>query len=293
MKRCLICDARIIHDNWSCSNCGWVVTVRDSVPIFAPHISGVSEGYDPFWYKELANLEDGNFWFLARNRLIKFLMRKHLPSVGHYLEIGCGTGFVLRMVQRTNWGWNISASEAHFEGIKFAKSRVNADVNFYQMDACAIPFSDEFDAIGAFDVLEHIRDDVKAISEVYAALKPGGYFVVSVPQHMFLWSKYDEASHHFRRYGACEIQKKLESAGFSIRASTSFNALLLPLMMLSRAIGSKRDKGNKDVLADLRQSSWANLLLSIPLWIEYLLLRLGIRFPFGGSRILVAQKNFG
>ena len=71
---------------------------------------------------------------------------------------------------------------------------------FYQMDARHIPFRDHFDAIGAFDVLEHIEDDVAVIEEVGRALRPDGMFVMTVPQHPALWSPQDDHAYHVRRY---------------------------------------------------------------------------------------------
>ena len=70
------------------------------------------------------------------------------------------------------------------------------------MDARNIPFRDEFDVIGAFDVLEHIDEDVAVIDEVRKALRPGGGFLMSVPQHPALWSQQDERAFHVRRYTA-------------------------------------------------------------------------------------------
>lgn len=293
MKVCLACGEELPRDGWGCDACGWKADEIKGVPIFAPHISGVSEGYDPAWYEELASLEAGNFWFVGRNRLIQWLIEKYLPAKGSYLELGCGTGFVLQMLQQSLPGWSIAATEAQPEGIEFARRRVPESVSFYQMDACAIPFRNEFDAVGAFDVIEHIRDDVAAIAQVHSALKLDGLFVLSVPQHMFLWSKYDEVGCHFRRYSAPELEGKLEAAGFKILVSTSFNSLLLPLMMLSRALKKEDANGKVDVLAELRLSPLTNRLLSIVLNVEFFLIRLGLRFSMGGSRIVVAQKTAG
>lgn len=290
MKICLICSSNIFDKTWQCVKCGWSPAQNSDVVYFAPHISGATEGYDPTWYRELARLETNNFWFVARNRLICWLAKQRLPNRANYMELGCGTGFVLQMLNKTFPQWRMSATEAQPEGIEFAKSRVPSGVKFFQLDACAIPFRDEFDAVGAFDVIEHIRDDIKAIEQIYASLKPNGLFLLSVPQHMFLWSAYDETGCHFRRYSAGELRHKLEQAGFQILESMSFNSLLLPLMMLSR-IRKKRGSGVKvDVLEELRLPRTINWGLSIILRIEYLMLRLGIRFSLGGSRIVVAQK---
>jgi SAM-dependent methyltransferase len=288
---CLSCSRPLFDKAWKCSKCGWMPPVVNGVIRLAPHIEGVTESYDPAWYEELATLESRNFWFVARNRLINWMVKRYLPLNGNYLEVGCGTGFVLQMLQKSLKGWRIFATEAQPEGIVFAKNRVPEGVSFFQMDACHIPFRDEFDAIGAFDVIEHIPEDVAAIAQIHSALKPSGCFILSVPQHMFLWSKYDEVGCHFRRYSAAEIGSKLKAAGFSVLLSTSFNSLLLPLMMLSRAMKKGDSAGQIDVLQELRLPSTVNTILSVILKIECLLIRFGVRFPVGGSRIIVAQKT--
>lgn len=291
MKICLKCDTEVKPSEWACEKCGWTPDCRDGVVQFAPHISGAGEGYDPAWYAELASLEANNFWFVARNQLLKWLAKRHLPRTGNYLEVGCGTGFVLQMMSGTFPDWKVCATEAQPEGIEFAKERVSSNVTFFQMDACAIPFRQEFDVVGAFDVIEHIRDDVKAIGEIYVSLKPGGYFILSAPQHMFLWSKYDEAGCHFRRYSAKELENKLKEAGFVILESTSFNSLLLPLMLLSRYFKKTDKRGDLDVLDELRMSPSMNFALSSVLKLEFTLVRMGLRWPVGGSRVVVAKKN--
>ena len=64
------------------------------------------------------------------------------------------------------------------------------------MDARRIPFEDEFDVIGAFDVLEHIKEDEQVLVQMHRAVKSGGGIMLTVPQHMFLWSEQDVQAHH-------------------------------------------------------------------------------------------------
>jgi hypothetical protein len=75
-----------------------------------------------------------------------------------------------------------------------------------------------------------------------------------------------------------------------VQLSTSFNSLLLPLMMMSRWF--KRTDNNKeiDVLDELRLSKSINKILTLILYVEYLLVKLGIRLPIGGSRMIVVKK---
>jgi SAM-dependent methyltransferase len=288
MKICLSCRKEIFSKRWLCIHCGWSPKGIKGLIQFSPGKENSKIGYDPKWHKELSELETGNFWFENRNEFIRWVSKKYLSSKSRYLEIGCGTGFVLTMLRRNFPRWNFSASEMESTGISYAMQRLPKKVNFFQMDACAIPFLSEFDVIGAFDVLEHIPNDLKAISNIYNALKPNGFFVLTVPQHMFLWSQFDEIGCHFRRYSKEDIEVKLHSQGFKIIYSNSFNTLLLPLMFLSRLL----NKNNKslDVLDELKISKIINFCLSAILKFELGLIKLGIKFPIGGSRFIIARK---
>jgi len=290
MRVCLSCAAEILSASWSCGQCGWRADHSAGFPAFAPHLSGATDSYDPAWYEELASLEATNFWFVARNELIQSVAKRFVPPQGRYLEVGCGTGFVLQMMHRTFPQWQLVASEAQREGIAFAQQRVPDRVEFCQMDACAIPYKAEFDVIGAFDVIEHIPDDTLAIAQIHAALRPNGYFLVSVPQHMFLWSRFDELSRHFRRYSSSDLATKLSEAGFTIRFSTSFTMLLLPAMLLSRMMNRRKAVADVDVLDELRLSPIVNRLLTAVMRVELWFVRRGVRLPAGGSRVIVAQK---
>jgi SAM-dependent methyltransferase len=290
MKICLLCSSELSSASWECANCRWSAQHIDNVVSFSSNTTDFTKGYDPVWYEQLFHLETNNFWFLARNRLIQLLVKRHLPKNGSYLEVGCGTGFVLTMLEKTLQEWKIFATETQLEGIKFACKRVSSNVKFFQMDACAIPFRNEFKAIGAYDVIEHIFDDETAIANIYAALEPGGYFLLSVPQHMFLWSKYDEVGFHFRRYSAIELKEKLKAAGFGVVASTSFNSLLLPIVLFSRVLTNRKTKHQVDVLDELRLPVILNYFLSAVLFVEYMLIRMGVRFPFGSSLVIIAKK---
>lgn len=84
------------------------------------------------------------------------------------MEIGCGTGYVLSGLSAST-DFQLSGSDIHVEGLKYAKQRVPS-AEFIQMDATEMPFETEFDAIGAFDVLEHISDDELALKNIHKSL---------------------------------------------------------------------------------------------------------------------------
>jgi len=287
VKRCLECTATFDSSGWRCPSCGHEPAQRDGFRLFARRVAD-DEGYDPTIYRELADLEEGNFWFVARNRLLLHLMARYVPERGRVLELGCGTGFVLQAL-RERWPcWQLEGSELHVAGLEFARKRVDPSITLSQMDARRIPYRAEFDVIGAFDVIEHIPDDYGVLTECHSALRPNGLLVLSVPQHMALWSPHDDLGHHCRRYEPSELRALLTETGFEPLVTTSFNALPLPLMLLSRA--RSRRSTSVDPMSELRIGPTVNRALAGILTVERSLTKLGVRWPVGGSRIVVARR---
>jgi SAM-dependent methyltransferase len=254
----------------------------------APDTASENDGYQPHFHAELASLEEVNFWFQARNELILWALQRYLPNLQSFLEIGCGTGFVLSGVASRFPNASLTGSEIFSSGLPFAAGRV-PQAELVQMDARIIPYVEHFDAVGAFDVVEHIKADELVLREIHGSLRPGGGLILTVPQHRWMWSQQDVAACHVRRYEADELRQKVVGAGFSVLFETSFVSLLLPLMYLSRI----RNKGLKtcDPLAELRIGKAANRALLSVMQFEGFLIRSGVRFPFGGSRLLVARKD--
>jgi SAM-dependent methyltransferase len=274
--------------DWHCNSCGHAPAAIGGFPAFAPALAVDNEGYDDAYFAELFKLEAGNYWFRARNALLIWALRRFFPAAGDYLEIGCGTGYVLAGVAAARPDLKLHASEVSSCGLPFAAGRV-PQAELFQMDARNVPFAGHFDIIGMFDVLEHIEDDTLVLAQAHRALKPGGGLMLTVPQHRFLWSRYDEHAHHVRRYEAAEIAEKVTRAGFRTVMTTSFVSLLLPLLAWSRR-ARPAPQGNYDVLADLRVGMVVNAVLETVLAGERALIRCGLRFPAGGSRLLLAQK---
>lgn len=290
MKICSACNARFDSGGWVCPICGYMPSEINGFPALAAELANASGGFQPEYFGQLASLEAGNFWFQSRNTLILLLLKKHISTLKSFLEIGCGTGFVLSAIASAFPSATLTGAEIYSAGLEYAAHRLPG-AQFMQMDARKIPFESHFDALGAFDVLEHIQEDSIALTQVYQALKPDGTLILTVPQHPLLWSSQDEMACHVRRYTATELKQKVLSAGFDIVDSGSFVALLLPLMWLSRRLGNTNNGGHHDPMTELRIGRVANLILSVIMMVERMLFRLGVRFPAGGSLFLVARKR--
>ena len=290
MKVCPVCGSPRVDAAWRCAECGNAPVEIDGFRAFAPGLAADSPGFQAHYFGELAGLEGGSFWFRARNRLITWALSTYVPDLRSMLEIGCGTGFVLSGIRAAFPSAELSGSEIFTTGLRYAAARVPT-AHLYQMDARNIPFRDHFDAVGAFDVLEHIDDDVVVMESVARALRPGGTFVVTVPQHPALWSDQDEAAHHVRRYTASVLRRRLEAAGFELVRATSFVSLLLPLMVAARRFRRRRTtEPPLDAMDELRQPRGLDIALEPVMRLEGALIRIGVSFPAGGSLLIVARK---
>lgn len=289
MKQCLICNAQYSASRKDCSSCGGFPEIVDGFEAYAPELAHGGGGFKASYFSELARLEEGSFWFRARNEIIVWALRKYAPNFNSFLEIGCGTGYVLAGIASNFPVAKLYGSEIFTDGLAFASKRLPS-VKLMQVDARRIPFINEFDVVGAFDLLEHIKEDEIALSQIHKALRPGGVMLLSVPQHAWLWSATDEYAFHERRYAAKEIHEKVKAAGFRVVRSTSFVTTLLPAMIVSRAFQG-RDSKNFDPSAEFKFNPVVNSFFERMLSIERTGIRLGISYAVGGSRLVVAKKD--
>lgn len=74
----------------------------------------------------------------------------------------------------------------------------------------------QYDLVAACEVFEHIQDDDSAFKAVNQLLRPGGYFIFSVPAFMQKWGAADTYAGHYRRYERAEILTKFQQHGFEI-----------------------------------------------------------------------------
>lgn len=275
---------------WQCGACRWSVSESGGIPLFAAGLADTVTGFDPAAFDRLADIESTHFWFVVRNELIVGLTRRYFPDAKRYLEIGCGNGAVLAAIVRSRAWDRVSACDLHLRGLAYARARMPRRVEFAQLDARAIPAEAAFDLVGAYDIVEHVADDEAVLRAMRHAIAPGGGILLAVPQHPTLWSRIDESGHHQRRYRRGELERKLERNGFSVLFSSSYVSILLPLMAASRLkariLPADHDA---EVYNELKISPRANRVLTLLLRAEARLTLAGMRWPFGGSRIVAAR----
>jgi len=244
-------------------------------------------GFKDEFYEDYAHIEKNHFWFRTRAKLITWILEKYCHQLESLFEVGCGTGYILGEIAREFPDVKLCGSEIHDSALKLSSSRL-PEVEFMKMDCKFIPYVEAFDVIGAFDVLEHISDDSIVLRQMHKALKKYGHIILTVPQHEWLWSNSDAYSCHMRRYSSKSIHSKLQEAGFNVIRSTSFISILLPLLWVSRFMKNKYRETNKTV--ELYIPPFFNALFFMFSKVELALIKVGINFPAGGSRLVIARK---
>jgi hypothetical protein len=118
--------------------------------------------------------------------------------------------------------------------------------------------------------------------------------MLTVPAHQYLWSYFDEAAHHCRRYSSREIRARLAEAGFQVEFMSEFMTCIFPIVWLLRKIGNRRPRSETArtlAMREFRVLPVINGLLTALLRLEVLWLNHGWRLPIGTSLIAVARKR--
>jgi len=256
--------------------------------------------YDPAYFRTAAEIEDRHFWYRSRGQVIARVAGQVAAGLGsrcRMLEVGCGTGSVLRLLEQACPHAIVVGVDLFGEGLQFARQRTTCPL--VQGDIAALPFATQFHLIGLFDVLEHLSDDLQVLRNLHDRLAPGGALLLTVPAHPWLWSYFDVASRHCRRYGPAELEKKLKATGYRVEYLTQFMASLLPILWLVRRLAGWLEPNRADDAVSAQQLA-AREFRIIPVINELMgwLLSLELRWiagrrrlPVGTSLLAIARKD--
>jgi SAM-dependent methyltransferase len=238
-------------------------------------------------YPILFAIEESHWWYIGRRRILGSFVRSICDRVrdrrARILDVGCGTGANLVMLSEYGEAQGVDVSP---DALEFCHERGLDNVRLGAAES--LPYeAGEFDLVTAFDVVEHLDDDVEALREMRRVLRPGGRLLLFVPTFMFLWGVQDEVSHHRRRYRMHELRRAVRAAGFEVERSTyaniTFFAPVLLVRKLMRLTGMRTESENNINIPALNKLFGA-LLGAERHWLRYL------NIPFGVSGLCVARR---
>ena len=235
-------------------------------------------------YRLVYEQEERHWWFRGRRAVIESLLeRAGDPKPARVLDAGCGTGRNLELYRRLGDAEGVDPSPT---AVEFCRRRGLDSVRVG--DAQRLPFEDgRFGLVAATDVIEHIPDDARALTEMRRVTAPGGALVATVPAYRWMWSAEDERLGHYRRYTLPELRDRCAATGWRPVFGTYFNLLLLPAIAAGRRL-RLRSESKRELE---RTPAALDAPLSLPMRAEAALIRRGARLPAGVSVALLCRRG--
>jgi SAM-dependent methyltransferase len=207
---------------------------------------------DKGYFKDYYHYERNHWWFRARSEIIRTYIDKNIAGQKPFriLNVGVATGASTTMLQQFG---GVTSLEYDQDCIDFIKDKV--DFEIIQGSILELPFADNtFDLVCAFDVIEHVEDDTKAVKELHRVARGGGNVLVTVPAFMNLWSQHDDINHHFRRYTRASLMSvfnTIKEGG--IQFASYFNSILFPMIFVARKIGNLKKSNDASLHSDFEK----------------------------------------
>jgi SAM-dependent methyltransferase len=162
------------------------------------------------------------------------------PFIGEYVvEVGAGLGSVTRsLCDGSQKRWLCLEPDQKMAG-QLTNLRAAGVLPGSCEVQCAIlrelPPSERFDTILYIDVLEHIEDDRGEVAAAGLRLRPGGRIAVLSPAHQWLFSRFDAAIGHLRRYTITSLSH-LTPSGFRVEHATYLDSFGLLASAANRLV---------------------------------------------------------
>jgi SAM-dependent methyltransferase len=209
------------------------------------------------WF-DVATLE--HFWVRRRFEVFRKLLGKDCHSMLPVGEVGCGHGLVQAQMKRA-YGVNVDGFELNEYALE--KSVATEHPRFiYDIHDRRPELENKYGLIILFDVIEHIDEEDAFLQSVLFHLKAGGLLAVNVPALQSLYSNYDRAAGHVRRYSLGKLKELGWRSGLRPIASSYWGLPLLPLLVVRKALLASRSGEQETIDQGFRPpSSLANSLL--------------------------------
>jgi ubiquinone/menaquinone biosynthesis C-methylase UbiE len=241
---------------------------------------------EPAEYDLMDAAEARMWWYRALHARVADALADRPGPPGPLLDAGCGTGGLLARLAgrgRPLAGLDFNPGAARRAAAKSGAAAAAGDAN-------RLPFADgAFTALTSCDVLCHRAvDPPAALAEFRRVLAPGGTLVLNLPAYAWMHSAHDERVHNSRRFTAGAARALVAAAGFAAIRTRYWNALLLPLMVVQRKVLKSDAAQDSSDVAPF--PPWLDATLFAVTGAERALARLGLRYPAGGSILVVATR---
>lgn len=240
-------------------------------------------------YANIAALEREHWYYAGKRQLVReWILRVRPPARGDLLlDCGAGTGL---FAEEMSTLCRVLVLDDHEEALRILRTRFRPE-QILHLAGDQVPLPEaSLEYTTALDVLEHVSDDAAVVRGFHRLLKPGGLVVVTVPAGRELWSDWDVALHHFRRYDRRQLRAIFPTADWEVVHANYTNVLVYPAVWVVRRWRARRKGG---VAAGGRSEDripprWINSLLRTTF---VGLARCRWPLPFGVSLLLVARKR--
>lgn len=182
------------------------------------------------WY-DIAT--EDHFWMQWRHREVMRALQLSQVHIERALEIGCGRAVARGMLER-DLGVPVDGCDLNRAGMATAKSGLGR-LFFYDIFDQEPSLLGRYDAVFLLDVLEHIEDDKSFLVAALHHLRPGGMLIVNVPASMWLYSRYDTAAGHVRRYRGATLANVFAQAGIRPEGLRYWGMSMVPVLLLRKA----------------------------------------------------------
>ena len=192
------------------------------------------------WWFDVATSD--HFWIRRRFQVMTQLAGSLLSHCRSAAEIGCGNGLLQQEIEN-RYQKPVTGFDLNELALQKNVSRISP-LYCYDIHQRNPEFRGHFDLLLLFDVLEHIEDESEFLQSVKFHLASSGALLINVPAHQSLYSDYDRAAGHIRRYSVNQLAKVVEGNGLKVRFITYWGLPLLPLLLLRKAMKLDRSNGN-------------------------------------------------
>jgi SAM-dependent methyltransferase len=249
---------------------------------------------DKNYYKEYYHLEREHWWFRARGEILLSHLRRVFRGQANIriLNIGAATGRSSELLMQLG-----DVTSIEFDKDCYEFSRDVVQIPIVQGSILDLEFPDNFfDLVCAFDVIEHVEDDVLAVAEMRRVCKKGGILCVTVPAYMFLWSEHDVVNHHFRRYTSTILRGLFEEKDEAVFHSYFNFWLFFPIAafrLLAKILPLKKKQTSEETASDFSvgKGGFLNALFYRIFMSENAFLRRFISLPVGVSLLSSWRKK--